>query len=170
MTCLPASLALSTLELLAGRVVPVPFNGSTMVEGTVCPTTASSLDAEVRGILAAGLEKAKTQIKTCKSTTQKYSIATRLAIYLSLAGREELLRFLATDRVLLGRPVWVSTLGVGLSSLSLPARRLLICTIKPIHKYCLYEISYKHTKTWLIDREVWKNKRVNKCLVVKDYS
>jgi len=33
----------------------------------VCPTTASSPDAEVRGTLAAGLEKAKTQIKTNKS-------------------------------------------------------------------------------------------------------
>ena len=57
--CLPASPAFSTLELLTGRVVPVPFDGSTVVEGMVCPTTASSPDAEVRGILAAGLEKAK---------------------------------------------------------------------------------------------------------------
>jgi hypothetical protein len=46
-----------------------------MVEGTVCPTTVSSPDAKVRGILAAGLRKAKTQIKICKSTTGKYSIA-----------------------------------------------------------------------------------------------
>ena len=59
MAWLPVSPALSTLELLIGRVVPVPFDGSTVVEGTVCPTTASSPDAEVRGILAAGLEKAK---------------------------------------------------------------------------------------------------------------
>ena len=62
-TWLPASPALSTLELLAGRVVPVPFYGSTVVEGTICPTTVSSPEAEVRGILAAGLEKAKIQIK-----------------------------------------------------------------------------------------------------------
>ena len=55
--CLLALPALSTLELLAGRVVPVPFDESTVVEGTVCPTTASSPDAEVRGILAAGLKK-----------------------------------------------------------------------------------------------------------------
>ena len=68
--CLPASLASSTLELLAGKVVPVPFDGSTVVEGTVRPTTASSPDAEVRGILAAGLEKAKIQIKTSKSKTK----------------------------------------------------------------------------------------------------
>ena len=54
---LPASPALSTLELLAGCVVPIPFDESTVVEGTVCPTTASSPDAEVRVILAAGLKK-----------------------------------------------------------------------------------------------------------------
>ena len=57
---LPASPVLFTLELLAKSVVPVPFNGSTAVEGTVCPTTVSSPDADVRGILAVGLEKAKT--------------------------------------------------------------------------------------------------------------
>ena len=56
---LPVSLALSTVELLAGRVAPVPFDGSAVVEGTVRPTTTSSPDAEVRGILAVGLEKAK---------------------------------------------------------------------------------------------------------------
>ena len=59
MACLPAFLALSTLELLAGKVVPVPFDGSAVVEGMACPTTASSPDAKVRSILAAGLEKAK---------------------------------------------------------------------------------------------------------------
>jgi hypothetical protein len=73
--CLPVSSALSTLELLAGRVVPVAFDGSTMVEGTVCPTTASSPDAKVRSTLAAGLEKAKTQIKPA-NRRWKYSIAT----------------------------------------------------------------------------------------------
>jgi len=57
--CLPVSLALYTVELLAGRVAPVPFDGSAVVEGTVRPTTTSSPDAEVRGILAARLEKAK---------------------------------------------------------------------------------------------------------------
>jgi len=66
----PIFLALSTLELLTGRVVPVPFDGSTVVEGTVCPTTASSPDVEVHGILAAGLEKANIQIKTGKSKTK----------------------------------------------------------------------------------------------------
>jgi hypothetical protein len=73
-----------------------------MVEGTVCPTTVSSPDAEVRGILAAGLGKAKTQIKTCISTTRKYSIAKQLATYLLLVVCEELLRFLTVERVLDG--------------------------------------------------------------------
>ena len=54
---LPVSPALSTLELFAGWVVPVPFDESTVVEGMVCPTTASPPDAEVHGILAAGLKK-----------------------------------------------------------------------------------------------------------------
>ena len=57
--CLPVFLALSTLELLAGRLVPVPFDGSAVVEGTIYPTTTSSPDAKVHGILAAGLEKSK---------------------------------------------------------------------------------------------------------------
>ena len=67
---LPISPALSILELLAGRVVPIPFDGSAVVEGTVRPTTASSPDAEVRGILAAGLVKAKIQVKTSKWKTK----------------------------------------------------------------------------------------------------
>ena len=67
---LPASPVLITLELLAGRVVSVPFNVSTVVEGTFCPTTASSPDAEVRGIFTAGLEKTKIQIKTSNSKTK----------------------------------------------------------------------------------------------------
>ena len=54
----PASLA---LELLVGRVVPAPFDESTVVEGIVFPTSVSSPDDGVRGVLAAGLEKAKTK-------------------------------------------------------------------------------------------------------------
>ena len=49
-------LTLSTVELLAGRVVPDPFDGSAAVEGTVHPTTVSSPDVVVMGILAAGLQ------------------------------------------------------------------------------------------------------------------
>ena len=72
---LPVFLVLSTVELLAGRVVPDPFDGSTVVEGTVCPTTASSPDAVVRGILAAGLKRKSFKIKPSKSTNRvKYSI------------------------------------------------------------------------------------------------
>jgi hypothetical protein len=70
MACLPVSPALSTLELFSGKVVPVPFDGFAMVEGTVRPTIASSPDAEVRGILAAGLVKAKIQVKTSKWKTK----------------------------------------------------------------------------------------------------
>jgi len=53
--CLLASRAVFTSELLAERVVPVPLDGSTVVEGTVCPTAVSSPDDDIRGILAAGL-------------------------------------------------------------------------------------------------------------------
>jgi len=53
--CLLASRAVFTSELLAEGVVPIPLNGSTVVEGTVCPTAVSSLDDDIRGILAAGL-------------------------------------------------------------------------------------------------------------------
>ena len=75
MASLPASTVLFISELLAECVAPIPLDGSTVVEGTVCPTTVSSPDGEVRGILVVGLEKAKTQTKTCKSTTRKYAIA-----------------------------------------------------------------------------------------------
>jgi hypothetical protein len=89
-----------------------------MVEGTVRPTTASSLDAKIRDILAAGLEKAKIQIKISKSKT-KVLDCNQLATYLLLVVCEELLHFLTTDRVPFGCPAWVSALGVGLCSPSL---------------------------------------------------
>ena len=115
---LPASSTLSTLELLAGRVVPVPFDGSAVVEGIVHPTTASSPDAKVHGILAAGLEKAKIQIKITKLKT-KVLDCNQLATYLLLVACEELLRFLTTDRTPFGCPAWVFALGVALCSSSL---------------------------------------------------
>ena len=71
---LPVSPALSTLELLAGRVVPVPFDGSAVAEGTVRPTIASSPDAEVRGTLAAGLSKAKNSNQKQANRNRKYLI------------------------------------------------------------------------------------------------
>ena len=59
---LQLSLASPSLELHAGAVfcgwvVPVPFDEPTRVEGTFDLTPASSPDAEVRGILPAGLKK-----------------------------------------------------------------------------------------------------------------
>ena len=84
--CLPASPALSTLELLAGRVVPVPFDGSAMVEGTVCPTTTSSLDAEVRGISVAGLEKAKKKNHLGNKQLDNGSTRLKSTSYLPVAG------------------------------------------------------------------------------------
>jgi len=54
----PTSLA---LEQLAGRVVPVPFDEPTVVEGAVFPTIVSSPEDVVRGILATELEKARTK-------------------------------------------------------------------------------------------------------------
>jgi hypothetical protein len=54
-----ASPAIFTSELLADGIAPVPLDGSSVVEGTVCPTAVSSPDDDIRGILAAILEKAK---------------------------------------------------------------------------------------------------------------
>ena len=59
-----ASTDLSASELLAEGVAPIPLDGSTVMEGTVCPTAVSSPDNEVRGTLAAALGKAKAKIKT----------------------------------------------------------------------------------------------------------
>ena len=60
MASLPASTVLFTSELLAEGVAPIPLDGSTVVEGTVCPTAVSSPDKDTRGTLAAGLEKENT--------------------------------------------------------------------------------------------------------------
>ena len=74
-----------------------------MVEGTDCPTIASSLDDEVCDTLVAGLKK--------KDSSQNQQIKTKvldcnqLATYLSLVVWEELRRFLATDRAPLECPV-----------------------------------------------------------------
>ena len=57
MASLPASMVLSTSELLAEGVGPVPLDGSTVVEGTVRPTAVSSPDEDVRGVLAIRLKK-----------------------------------------------------------------------------------------------------------------
>jgi hypothetical protein len=106
------------MELLTGRVGLVPFDESTVVEGTVCPTTSSSPDAEVRSTLVARLKK-KNSSQNHQIEDKKYSIAKQLATYLSLPVWGELRRFLTTNRVPFVCPAWVSVLGVGLSSLSL---------------------------------------------------
>ena len=118
MTALPpVFMASLVLELLAAQVVPAPFDKSAMVEGIVCPTTLSFLDTLVCGILAAGLEKKRFEIRTSKSTNlTKYTISTKLATYLSLVACGELRRFLTTDRVPFGCRAWVSMLGLGLCS------------------------------------------------------
>ena len=59
---LPTSTVLSTLELLAEGVAPITLDGSTVVEGTVCPTTISSPDDTIRGILVAGLKNQNTKL------------------------------------------------------------------------------------------------------------
>ena len=94
----PKSPASCTLELLAGRVVTVPFDGSTMVEGMVCPTTVSSPGAEVHGTLAAELKKQRFQIRTSKSINLTKALdCDQLTTHLSLVVCEELRPFLATD-------------------------------------------------------------------------
>ena len=100
----PASLV---LELLAARVVPVSFDRSAVVEGMVCPTAASSPDAVVRGILAAGLQSKNFKFKSSKSK-MKVLDCTRLVTYLSLVAWEELLCFLTTDHAPFGCLAWVS--------------------------------------------------------------
>ena len=92
----PASLI---LELLASRVVPVPFDESAVVEGTFFPTTASSLDAVVHNILAARLKR-NLQIKKRKSRHfNKVLDYKKLAMDLLLVDCAELRRFRATVRV-----------------------------------------------------------------------
>ena len=76
----PAFLASLILELLAsadfcGRVVLISFDESAVVEGTFVPTTASSPDAAVRGILVAGLEQRKKFETKLANRRQKYCIA-----------------------------------------------------------------------------------------------
>ena len=60
---LPASTVFSTSEILAEGVAPIPLDGSTVAEGTVYPTTISSPDDTIRGILATGLKNQKHKSK-----------------------------------------------------------------------------------------------------------
>ena len=167
MACFLASMTLFTSELLAEGVAPVPLDGSTVVEGTVYSTTISSPDDDIRGILAAGLKKAKHKSAYRKQNVLDSKINSYSLIASSLGGAVTLLHHGSSTP---GMP----SLGIGTRSRAeIPITPfpsfLLIYTIKTIHKYCLYETSYEHIWTWSIDRKVWKNKRVNKCLAVKDY-
>ena len=140
---LPASMVLSTLELLAEGVAPIPLDGSTVVEVTVCPTSISSLDDTIRGILAAGLKKAKHKSANQKQKVLDSKITSYLLVASSLGGATMLPRHGSST--------------LGMPSLSIGSRRraeipiaplpsfFLICTNKIIRKYCLYDISYEHT-------------------------
>ena len=100
---LPVSPASPILELLIDRVVTVPFDGSTVVEGTVCPTTTSSPDAVVRGTLAAGFNKQKVSGQNKQvDKIIKLLDYNQEATYLLLVACEELLRFLTVERVPFG--------------------------------------------------------------------
>ena len=114
-TCVPSIMYRRTTR---HRVVSVPFDGSAVVEGTVCPTTASSPDAVIRGTLAAGLEEAYDLLMHIIKLGKVLG-CNQLATYLLLVSCEELLCFLTTNRAPFGCPAWVSALGAGLCSLSL---------------------------------------------------
>jgi len=103
----PPFLASLILELLAsadfcGRVVLISFDESAVVEGTFVPTTASSPDAVVCGILAAGHEKQNTDYKSKSKIFNKVLDCNKLATYLSIVVCVELRHFRATDRVPFG--------------------------------------------------------------------
>jgi len=166
----PASL---TLELLAGRVVPVPFDRSTVVEGTVCPTIASSPDVVICGILAAGFEKQRSQIRTSKSTNlAKYSILSKLVTCLLLVACEEPRRYLTVDWVPFGCPAWVSVLGLGLC----PHQSLLQLPLHLHNQDLILLLSMQISRRKFLDlvdneRALGKKiKRMNKCLATEDCS
>ena len=151
---LPVSPASCTLELLAGRVVPVPFDGFTVVEGRDCPNTASSPDAKVHDILATGLEKRKkfkSKLAIWKWRILDNKSTSHLLVASSLWGAAMLPH---------RRPCTLWTPGLGISTWSgaaLPVTpvftSLLIYTTKVRHQYCLYKISYEHARIWLT---VWE--------------
>ena len=166
-------LASLVLELLAAQVVPVPFDGSTVVEGIVCPTTLSFPNTLVRGILPAGLEKQRFQIRTNKSTNlAKYSISSKLVTYLSLVACEEPRRYLTVDRVPFGCPAWVSVLGLGLC----PHLSLLQLPLHLHNQDQILLLSMQISRRKFLDlvdneRALGKKiKRMNKCLATEDCS
>ena len=83
---------------------------------------------------------------------------------------EELLRFLAADRVLLGRSVWASALGVGLCSPSLLSPDAASSAQPSLDISTIY-IRFHINMLELVDniRARGEIKRTNKCLAVEDY-
>ena len=107
--CLPASPALSTVEQLAGKVVPVPFDESTVVEGMVCPTTASSPDAEVRGTLVAGLKKTSSQNQRTEDNSSRLQSTSYIPIASSLGGTASLPHSRMSTRPMICMSIFAST-------------------------------------------------------------
>ena len=145
MACFPASMILFTSKLHAEFVVPGLLDGSTVVEETDCPTIVSSPDADIRGILASELEKAKHKSANRKQKVLDSKITSYLLVASSFGGAATLLRHGSSTP---GMP----SLGIGTRSRAeIPITPfpsfLLICTTKAIHKYCLYETSYEHIWT-----------------------
>ena len=169
----PEFLASPMLELLAGRVVTIPFDGSAIVEGTVCPTITSSPDDVVRSILAAELEKKKFEIRTSKSTNlAKYSILSKLVTCLLLVACEEPRRYLTVDWVPFGCPAWVSVLGLGLC----PHQSLLQLPLHLHNQDQILVLSMQISRRKFLDlvdneRALGKKiKRTIKCLAMEDFS
>jgi hypothetical protein len=133
-------MTLFTSELLAEGVAPVPLDEATMVEGTVCSTTVSSSDDDIRGILAAKLKKTKHKSANRKQKVLDSKITSYLLVASSLGGAVTLPRHGSSTP---GMP----SLGIDTQSraeipiIPFPSF-LLICTTKTIYKYCLYETSY----------------------------
>ena len=125
----PASLI---LELLTGRVVSVPFDESTVVEGTVFLTAASSPDVVIRDILAVGLERQKSQVKESKSTNSTQSTRLQSTSYLPIAGS---LRGASTLPCYRSSTLRVSCLGIYIRTgavlpIAVIPSCLIICTTK----------------------------------------
>ena len=131
---LPVFPALSAVELLAGRVVPDPFDGSAVVEGTVCPTTASSPDAAVRGILPTGLKNQK-HLKKGKSMkiSEKVLDCLKRASYIPVASRQQRTWALTRCRSGALRVLHLSIFawaGAALPTLIISSCFPILCTIK----------------------------------------
>ena len=132
MASLPASIVLFISELLAEWVALIPLDGSTIVEGTVCPTTISSPDDTIYGILAAGLKKIKTQNQWIDNGSSWLKSTSNIPIFSSLWGATSLSRSWASTHWVMQ----VSSLRLGLfalsSSLADPAASALSASLSEV--------------------------------------